>query len=805
MNAPAPAPAHTPAHATATVTALVAAMTLDEKISFVHGADDPEQLGQSGYIPGVPRLGIPALRMTDGPAGVRMKRRTTTALPAPVVLSCAFDDELAARYGEFLGFEARAKRQDVLIGPMLNVLRQPYGGRNFELYGEDPLLVTAIGTAVVQGIQSQGVIAMPKHFAANNQEENRMAVDTVVDERTLREIEFPAFQSVVRAGAGALMGATNSVNGQFSCENETLLTTVLRDEWGFEGWVMSDWDAVHDTAAVERGLDQEMPNGAHLGEPLRLAIEEGRVDESVLDRAVARIVGQMARFGLIAAGPDTPPEAAAALTPADRPVPERDAVRGRALAREIALAGSVLLHNPDGVLPLSAERLAEKGVAVIGRSADVLKTAGVGSALVVPESARTPLEVLRERLGDEAVTFAIGEDPAGRTIPESALVPPFRTGEVAPGPSTEPDYFYEGVLTIETPGRYRIAVTALGGYAAIDLEGHPRVFAGSSFGDTAGLTADLEPGSYKLVLSALPVPDQPVRLTLGWVTPEQARADIDEAVAAARAADVALVFAYDELAELIDRPALPLPGLQDTLITEVAKANPRTVVVLNTGSSVPMPWLEHVAGVLDVWYPGEAGAEAADALLFGDANPAGKLTQSFPVDAARTSVAGDPLRYPGVDGRVEYREGVFVGYRWHDEHGVPPLFPFGHGLSYTTFAYEDLDLTPAGTDVTVSCTVRNTGDRAGREIVQVYLGRSHELDVPQPPKTLAGWTTVDLEPGASARVSVTVDAERFTYWDDATRSRRVAAGAREVLVGRSSADLPLTGKVHVAADGTAGL
>ncbi|MBA0052619.1 beta-glucosidase [Streptomyces sp. AJS327] len=762
-------------------------MTLEEKLSFAHGADDPEKLGQSGYIPGVPRLGVPPLRMTDGPAGVRMKRHTTTALPAPIALSCSFDDELARQYGEFLGHEARAKRQDVLIGPMLNLLRQPFGGRNFELYGEDPLLVTAMGTAVVRGIQSRGVIAMPKHFAANNQEEGRMTVDVRVDERTLRELELPAFQAVVEAGAGALMGATNSVNGDFSCQNEALLTTLLRDEWGFTGWVMSDWDAVHDTAAIERGLDQEMPDGRHLGAPLAAAIAEGRVDEKVLDRTVARVLGQMSRFGL--------------LDGAQAPVTERDAEHGRALSREIAQAGSVLLHNPRGVLPLSERALSAGGLAVIGRPAVTPKSAGVGSALVVPERQSTPLDVLTERLGAERVTFRVGEDPAGRPVPESALQPPFRSGEVPAGPSDEPDYFYEGRLTIEEAGRYRIAVTALGGYAAIDLEGHPRVFAGSSFGDTAGLTVDLEPGTYGLVLSALPVPANPVRLTLGWVTPRQAREDIAEAVEAARGAEVAVVYAYDELAELIDRPALELPGLQNQLIAEVARANPNTVVVLNTGSSVPMPWLDDTAAVLGVWYPGEQGAEATAALLFGDVNPSGKLTQSFPTGSGATPFTDDPLSYPGANGTVAYSEGVLSGYRWHDHTGTAPLFPFGHGLSYTTFGYEDLALSVQDGALRAEFTVRNTGDRSGREIAQVYLGAAPGLGVTQAPKALAGYAAARLEPGESTRLTVELPAERFRYWDPTTREWTVGAGARTLSVGPSSSELPLTARLSVADTG----
>ncbi len=765
------------------VPALVASMSMDEKLTFLAGSHDPEALGQSVYLPGVPRLGIPPLRMTDGPAGVRMKRKTTTALPAPIALSCTFDNDLAFRYGAYLAHESRAKRQDVLIGPMINLLRQPYGGRNFELYGEDPLLVAGIGTAVITGIQEGGVLAMAKHFVANNQEQDRMHVDTRVDDRTLREMELPAFEAAVAARVGALMGATNQVNGAYSCENATLLDGILRQEWGFDGWVMSDWDAVHDTAAITAGLDQEMPDGKHLGEPLAQAVLDGRIAESVVDRSVTRILNGMARLGM--------------LDGFERHVPERDDARGRELALEVATRGAVLLHN-RGVLPLSDTASRPGGLAVIGFPAAAPKIAGVGSALVVPEHADSPLEVLRARLGADAVVYEVGEDPVGIPVPESVLTPAFRSGEVPPGPSDEPNYFYEGSLTITKPGRYRFSATALGGYGALDLEGQERLFMGSSFGDTAGLTVDLEPGVYKLVLSALPVPSNPVQVTLNWVTPEHERTCLENAVAAARAAETAVVFAYDELAELIDRPSLTLPGTQDRLITEVARANPNTVVVLNTGSSVPMPWLDLVAGVLDVWYPGEEGAAATAALLFGDANPSGRLTQSFPVDESSTAVSGDLLRYPGVDGRVEYSEGVHIGYRWHDHTGVAPLFPFGYGLSYTKFAYDNLEIATENGSAVVRFTVRNVGDRAGYEVAQVYLGAPQDLDVAQAPKSLAAYRSVHLEPGAAERVEITLEPRRFQYWLGAWT---FGAGERAVLVGRSATEIVLESPVVIEADG----
>lgn len=773
----------TPYMNTADVLGLVAGMSIDEKLTFLAGSTDPEGLGQSVYLPGVPRLGIPPLRMTDGPAGVRMKRKTTTALPAPIALSCSFDDDLAHRYGAYLALEARAKRQDVLIGPMINLLRQPYGGRNFELYGEDPLLITGMGTAMITGLQEGGVLAMAKHFVANNQEQDRMHVDTRVDDRTMRELELPAFEAAVRAGVGALMAATNQVNGAYSCESAPLLDGVLRREWGFDGWVMSDWDAVHDTAAIVAGLDQEMPDGKHLGEPLKQAVSDGQIAESVVDRSVTRILRGMARLGL--------------LDGSERHVPERDEERGRALALEVATRGAVLLHN-RGVLPLSDAASRPGGLAVIGLPAIAPKTAGVGSALVVPERADSPLEVLRARLGTDAVIYEIGEDPVGIPVPSTVLTPEFRSGEVPAGPSDQPVYFYEGSLSITEAGRYRFSATALGGYGAFDLEGQERLFMGSSFGDTAGLTVDLEPGVYKLVLSALPVPSNPVQVSLNWATPEHERTCLENAVAAARAADTAVVFAYDELAELIDRPSLSLPGTQDRLISEVAKANSNTIVVLNTGSSIPMPWLDLVAGVLDVWYPGEEGATATAALLFGDANPSGKLTQSFPADESSTAVSGDPLRYPGVDGRVEYSEGLHVGYRWHDHTGVAPLFPFGHGLSYTTFAHEDLEITAEGGVAIIRFTVRNTGERAGRVVTQVYLGAARDLDVVQAPKALADYRSVHLEPGASERIEMMLEPRRFQYWSG---EWTFGAGERAVLIGRSATDIVLEGVIVVEADG----
>ncbi|MFJ3503845.1 MULTISPECIES: beta-glucosidase [unclassified Streptomyces] len=779
------------------VRALVARMTLDEKLSFVHwtaGAEGGPLARGVGYLPGVPRLGIPPLQAADGPVGVRINGSRATALPTPTALAATFDDGLATAYGKVIGHEGRALGQDVVLAPMVNNIRVPHGGRNFETFSEDPLVTSRTAAAEIRGIQGQGLMATVKHFAGNNQETDRFTVDAAIDEQTLHETELPGFRSAVEAGAASVMCAYNGVNGTPACSSDQLLQKVLREQWGFRGWVMSDWLATKATTDITKGLDQELglemgkptdpvPDSQHFGAALKAAVTAGTVPEAALDRSVVRIVGQMERFGL--------------LDPAGGPArPARDAQAGRATAREIAENGAVLLRNTTAAgrpaLPLTGT--AATSLAVIGDSALHPKVSGLGSAHVVPDAAEAPLDALRERAGANAsVTYEPGIERLGAPLTATELSPAFQNGrQLDPGGDRA---FYDGTLTVPADGDYRIGVRVDGGLAILQIEGQAPVYAADSFSETTSVVLRLTKGTHKLAMSGWAWPDRPLSVDLTWVTPERASRNIERAVAAAAAADTAVVFAQDEGSEGWDRPSLSLPDGQDALIAAVAAANPNTVVVLNTGSSVLMPWLGSTRAVLQMWYPGQEGARATAALLYGDVNPGGKLTQTFPAAEDAHPMAGRPERFPGVAGKQEYSEGIHVGYRWYEREGVAPLFPFGHGLSYTSFSYRDLAVERTATGATVRVTVRNTGRSTGKEVVQAYLGPSDRITAPQAVKKLAGYTKVTLAPGQEKRVAVTVDARQLQYWDTARHSWRDAPGARTVKVGSSSADIRLTGRL----------
>ncbi|MEV3993772.1 glycoside hydrolase family 3 C-terminal domain-containing protein [Streptomyces sp. NPDC049837] len=783
-------PVEDAAEGTARVRALVARMTLEEKLTFVHWDAGPKTgpLARGvGYIPGVPRLGIPPLQAADGPTGIRLNGGRATALPTPTALAATFDDQLATDYGKVLGHEGRALGQDVVLAPMVNNIRVPHGGRNFETFSEDPLVTSRTAAAEIKGIQSQGLMATVKHFAGNNQEQDRATVDATIDEQTLQETELPAFRAAVEAGAASVMCAYNGVNGTPSCSNSALLQSVLREQWKFKGWVMSDWQATHATTDITKGLDQELgldmgkpgdpvPDARHFGAALARAVRAGEIPEATVDRAVIRIVGQMERFGLLAA---TPPAR-----------PARDPELGRATARKIAEEGAVLLRNTGATLPLKGAD--GQSLAVIGDSAQRPKVSGLGSAHVVPDRAQPPVEALRARAGQGAtVSYEPGIDRIGVPLTAQELSPAFTNGkQLEPGGDRS---FYNGTLTVPADGDYRVAMRVDGGLAILQVAGQQPVYAADSFSDTTSVVLRLTKGTHRVEVSGWAWPDRPLEVDLTWVTPERAAADRERAVAAAAKARTAVVFVQDEGSEGYDRPSLSLPDGQDELIAAVARANPRTVVVLNTGSSVLMPWLKDTAAVLQMWYPGQEGAGATAALLYGDANPSGRLTQTFPADERSHPVAGDPQRYPGVNGRQTYSEGVHTGYRWYAKEGKEPLFPFGHGLSYTSFAYSDLTVKrTASGGATVTVTVRNTGDRTGKDVVQTYLGPSPSVSAPQAVTKLAGYTKVTLEPGQSKRVTVPVDARQFQYWDAATHAWKTAPGPRAVRVGTSATDVRLT-------------
>ncbi|MCX6406059.1 MAG: glycoside hydrolase family 3 C-terminal domain-containing protein [Propionibacteriales bacterium] len=761
---------------------LVAQMTVEEKLSFVYwnyNLDDPlEKL----WLPGVPRLGIPQLSGTDGPAGVTISR-PAVAMPAPVALASTFDEDLARRYGEVLGREGRAARQDVILGPMVNNIRVPQAGRNFETFSEDPLLTGRIAASQVRGVQSQGLMTSVKHFAANTQETDRYTTDVDIDERTLREVELPGFEAPIRAGASSVMCAYPKVNGTFACGNDTLLNEILREQWGFEGWVMSDWGATHATEDIEAGLDQEMgvdvnPDGSlapgkFFGDALRRAIEEGRIPESRLDTSVTRILRQMERFGLLDAEPPTRPQ--------------RDVAGGVAVAQEVAEEGAVLLRNEDSLLPLDPD--ADQEIAVIGPTAKEPKVTGLGSSYVEPDFANAPLDAMRDRAPASQLSYQVGEELRGTAIGPDALQPTFESGRKTPDAN---GVLYEGTLTVPETGDYRIAVRMDGGNGGLVVDGGAPIGVGDVFGPLTSVPLRLDAGEHSIQLTGTAPPggDPTVDVDLTWVTPGAARQAQDAAVEAARGADVAVVFGYDDGAETADRTSLALPGRQDELIEAVARANPRTVVVLNTGSSVTMPWLDSTRAVLDMWYPGQAGAEATAALLFGDAEPGGRLTQTFPRSIEETPVGSDPRRFPGVAGTVHYDEGIFSGYRWYDKEDVQPLFAFGHGLSYTSFRYGPLTVRPARDGGLVArVKVTNTGDRAGSEVVQAYLGPSPEVELPQAERQLAGFEKVRLRAGESRWVVVRIAPRALQHWDVDRDTWVTGTGRRTVEVGASSRDL----------------
>jgi beta-glucosidase len=682
----------------------------------------------------------------------------------------------------------------------------------------------------VRGVQGQGLIATVKHYIANNFERARNSASSDVSDRALHEIYLPGFEAAVQAGAGAVMCAYNRVNGVYACDHPEVLNDILRDELGFEGWVMTDWGANHTMDALEHGLDQEMPGsrggsgrrGVYFGDSLQAAVEGGRIPVERVDRAVSRILGQMESIGLLDGS--LPPR------------PSMDEASGAQVALDVALAGAVLLRNEEGLLPLPSGSLGS--VLVVGPTAAAPLVGGGGSSRVTPLRTTSFMEALEKRAGPGvSIQFAAGMELDGTPIPASVLTPPPGTQEggngllrstqdsVAVGVDPElaftgdaalppgSNFIWTGVLTAPTTGDYAIRLHTEGGRASLRVDGQ-RVSGGGGFGGSTLIpTADGLSNSGGILHLQAGVPHEisltatsggrsdasvgeediePFQLRLAWITPEARVATLDEAVREAEEASAVVVFAHQEGTEGSDRPSLSLPGVQDELISRVAAANPRTVVVVNTGAPVLMPWVDDVGSVLQVWYGGQEGGEAMAALLLGEANPRGKLPVSFP----RTETGhatGTPERYPGIEGRVSYDEGVFVGYRWFDAEGVEPLFPFGHGLSYATFGYSDLVVRPTDGGYLVTFDLANIGDVAGVEVPQLYVGPPDSTPVPLPPRALADFEAVRLDPGQSQEVRLEVDRRALSYWSEDAGAWVLLQGSRPVYVGSSSRDIRLEG------------
>jgi beta-glucosidase len=792
------------------VRSLLEAMTLAEKADLITGANDPEYRGQSGYAPGVPRLKIPPLRWGNGPVGIEVEA-DATAVPGGLPLASTFDTDLSRRVGVVFGREARALHVDVLNGPQLDVARNPLWGRNSTSLGEDPLLAARLGVAQIEGIQAQGVMATPKHFFAYTQRlyvrsstrPDAIPYDFIIDSRALREIYLPSFEAAAKASTASFMVSHMIVNGRFGSENPFHLTEILRDELGWDGFTVSDWHGTHSSYSLVAGVDVEMPGygieGAprrpyYFGDKLVAEVKAGRIAEALVDRAAGRLLGQMERFGFLDGTRVQVPSVI-------------DVEAGARLAREVATEGSVLLKN-DGILPLKLTR--SSAPVFIGPTGGQLAVgAGGGRAYGFEAREISPLAAMRRVAPRTA--YAVGDSLTGEAIATTTLPKVDFVADKALPPRTERSW--TGTLSVPESGIYLLMIQSWGGSATLKVDGAQK--AASAVVDTHGFarkwtsltpTTDgldngqvdlrLEAGrSYKIDVQVKGTGDAPVQVRLAWVTPQMRRTHIAGAAKAARGAEAAVVFVWAESGEDVDADArLVLPNDQDELIEAVAAANPNTVVVVNSGGPVRMPWLGRVRAVLLTWYPGQEGGWATADLLTGKANPSGKLPLTFPVSMEDTPT-GDPKhpeRSVGVDRKVIQSEGMFIGYRHFDRNGIEPLFPFGHGLSYTTFAYSDLKVGATRGGIDVEFTVKNAGARAGAEVPQIYLGPP-KSDLPMAPKTLAGFARIELGPGKSERVRVHVPDRQFAYWSVEDRNWVQPPRPRPIYVGASSRDVRLTG------------
>ncbi|MFL0415204.1 beta-glucosidase [uncultured Sphingomonas sp.] len=727
QNAAAPAPSVSAAAATsaaaarARADAIVARMTLDEKIALLHtlfppmaaGKTTNELIPSAGHVDGIPRLGVPLVRESDASLGVanqveQRKGDVATALPSSLATAASFSPQIARAGGAMIGSEARAKRFNVLLAGGVNLTRDPWNGRNFEYLGEDPLLSGELGGAHIAGVQSNRIVSTVKHYALNAQETGRNILDARIDEASLRMSDLLAFQIAIEKGRpGSVMCAYNKVNGDWACENDFLLNKVLKQDWAYPGWVMSDWGGVHSTVkAANAGLDQqsgqELDRAIYFGAPLKEAVEKGQVSEKRIDDMVARYL-----TGLIATGTFDTPMPAAAQTP--------PYARNAEVAQRTAEAGIVLLKNEGNLLPIA--KTARK-IVVIGGAADLGVLSGGGSSQV-------------RSVGGAPIEIPLADGPAASFV--------------------------------------RITYHASSPLAAL-RKALPN--AQITFLDGRNLNATTE---------------------------------------AAKAADLAIVFATQWTTEAEDVPNIKLPNHQDALIAAVAAAQPKTVAVLETGGPVLMPWLDKVPAVLEAWYPGQRGGEAIAAILTGAVNPSGRLPITFPASAgqppriapvgldlfnaaelaaAANTAAGTP---PPVSFPVDYQEGADVGYRWYEKKGLKPLFPFGHGLSYTSFAYRNPVVT-GGDRLSVTVEVANVGRRAGADVPQLYVTREGS----GAPMRLAAFQRVELKPGETRRVTLVAEPRVVADYDVKLPGWRIAGGTYRVAIARDATDRSLTFTTQLA-------
>lgn len=801
---------------------LLSEMTLEEKVSILSGED-------FWSVPAVERLGIGKLRVTDGPNGARgggslIGGVKSASFPVGIAIGATWNVPLVEEIGAALADEVKSKGAHMLLAPTVNIHRSVTNGRNFECYSEDPFLSAELAVGYIKGLQGQGIGATIKHFVGNESEIERTTMSSEIDERSLREIYLVPFEwAVKKAGTWGVMSSYNRLNGTFTSEHNWLLTTVLRSEWGYDGIVMSDWFGSHSTAeTVNAGLDLEMPGPARdRGQKLIDAVNSGEVSAETLDKRVTAMLRLMERVGSL---DDHRPHHEQAN---DRP-------EHRALIRRAGAEAAVLLKN-NGVLPLKPE----SRVAVIGPNAKRAQIMGGGSAQLNAHYRVSPWEGLVAQLGEDQLTYAVGcgndrfepllrgtltveyfdnEKLAGEPVhigtQEDAQA--FWIGHVADG-KVDPLHFSARVRATYMPeksGTHRVGIYSAG-FAKVFVDGKlvadawtnwtkGRTFFEEGCDEVVG-TIDLEAGRTYDVTIEFATKDF---ATLGLaafacgIGLPLGDADIAEAVRAARNSDVAVVFIgrngeWDT--EGSDLPGIELPGRQNELVAAVAHANPNTVVVLQTGGPIEMPWINSVRAVVQAWYPGQEAGNAIADVLTGAAEPGGRLPQTFPVRwSDNPAHSQDREVYPGLEGKVRYEEGIFVGYRHYDRLGMTTLYPFGFGLGYTTFSVSDLRVDESAFEgdgnVTATVSVTNTGPRAGSTVVQLYVSDT-ESSSPRPAKELKAFAKVALEPGGSRQVILTLDARSFAFFRAEAKHWLVESGDFTLRVGQSSADLPLTAAV----------
>ena len=796
---------------------LIKKMTLDEKLTLLSG----DSTGFDTHE--IKRLGIPAIHITDGPLGVRNGK--ATAFPAGVAMAASWDTILIHDLAVAMADETKAKGKDYLLGPCVCIQRFPFGGRNFETYSEDPYLASRLAVNWVKGLQSENVIASVKHFAMNDQEKQRNNYNVIVDERTMREIHLPAFEAAVKeGGAWSVMAAYNIVNGEHCTENKHLLTDILKKDWKFKGFVISDWVSVYSTVnAVNAGLDLEMPVGVYFRkDSLKKALEEKKINEKAIDDKVKRLLRAMFSVGLF-----------------DRkPIVDTTVVHSEAhkqLALKSAQEGIVLLKNQNNVLPLDPSKI--KSIAVIGPNAKICRSNGGGSSHVNPVYTVSPLEGIQKRVGNKVkVLYALGDNfnvPEKNIIKPSFLFTPdnrenglkaeyYNNVEMAGSPvitRVEKKLDYEWLNSSPDPkiGNTNFSIR-FSGFIKPDKTKECTLYTLSDDGIRVFIDGKLMIDNWNnhgpmydvCKLHLIAGKEQRIIIEyfqsgggaafqLGWDYDLPSKQNlIEEAANVAKTSDVAIIFAglYDGIeSEGLDPATIELPGKQKELITAVAKVNPNTIVVLNGG--VPLrvePWLNNTKGLIDMFYLGQETGNAIASVLFGDVNPSGKLPFSF-IKEPEQSPAYTEYMNKNMD--IKYGEGVFVGYRYLDKNNLDPEFPFGFGLSYTSFAYYNLKVKKLSEEsFEVSLDIKNNGNVKGDEVVQLYVGEK-QCSVPRPLRELKGFSRVSLNPGETKTVNMKLRPRDFAFWDVTTNNWKVEPGKFDVQVGSSSRDIKLSQRIDI--------